>query len=336
MDTRRSKPRTNRFKSGGKGGFVLAAIIVIVCLALVIGYFVKQAFEAKKTLSAAKQLTSTIQSSQPGTHQRQYSSAVAPVSPQLVEVIPPARQEPYYTGDLDPERLPPPKPRLVGADKAALAIVIDDMGSSLQEAHALVSIGVPITFAIIPGLRHDRAVAEYATQNGLEVLVHMPMQSKEYPRRRLEENGLLLAQSDDEIRSRVLGYLQQLPGAVGANNHMGSGFTEQKDKMRVVLEVLQERGLFFLDSITTPQTTGLKVAAELQMRQVRRHVFLDNEQQETYIRRQLDQAVARARKLGYAVAIGHPHPMTLGVLAKTLPELQSQGITLVPVSSLAH
>lgn len=336
MVTRNTKPRSNRYKKSGKGGFVLAALIVVTCLTLVIGYFVKQTFDAKSRLAAQQLIQSPQPSGTSSAPQRQISSVVVPISPQPVEVIPPARQEPYYTGDLDPERLPPPKPRRNMAGKAALAIVIDDMGSSLQEAHALASIGTPITFAVIPGLRHDRAVAEFATQNGLEVLVHMPMQSREYPRRRLEENGLLLSQSDDEIRSRVLGYLQQLPDAVGANNHMGSGFTEQRHKMRVVLEVLQERGLFFLDSITTPQTTGLKVAAELQMRHVRRHVFLDNEQQETYIRGQLEQAVSRAQKFGYAVAIGHPHPMTIEVLAKVLPELQKQGISLVPVSSLAH
>jgi len=339
--TRNIKPRSNRYKKSGKGGFVLAAFIVAVCLVLVAGYLIKQASDTKSRLAAPqKSLETVVQPTRPtllpGTPQHPLSSAVIPISPQQVEIIPPVRQEPYYTGDLDPERLPPPKPRRSVTGKAALAIVIDDMGSSLQEAQALVSIGIPITFAIIPGLRHDRAVAEYASQHGLEILVHMPMQSKEYPRRRLEENGLLLAQSDDEIRSRVLGYLQQLPGAVGANNHMGSGFTEQKDKMQVVLEVLQRRGLFFLDSITTPQTTGLKVAAELRMRHVRRHVFLDNEQQEAYIRGQLDQAVARAKKHGYAVAIGHPHPMTIEVLAKTLPYLQRQGVDLVPVSSLAH
>lgn len=334
---RNTKPRANRYKKSGKGSFALAAFIVVICLTLVIGYFVKQTFDAKNRLVAQQLINQSSQPGDPsGAPQRQLSTTTVPIPPQPVEVIPPARQEPYYTGDLDPERLPPPKPRRSETGKAALAIVIDDMGSSLQEAYALASIGMPITFAIIPGLHHDRAVADFAMKNGLEVLVHMPMQSREYPRRRLEENGLLLTQSDDEIRSRVLGYLQQLPGAVGANNHMGSGFTEQNDKMRVVLELLQERGLFFLDSITTPQTTGLKVAAELQMRHVRRHVFLDNEQKESYIRGQLDQAVARARKSGYAVAIGHPHPMTIEVLAKTLPELQRQGITLVPVSSLAH
>ncbi|WP_300741104.1 divergent polysaccharide deacetylase family protein [Trichlorobacter sp.] len=217
---------------------------------------------------------------------------------------------------------------------AELAIIIDDMGNSLQEAHSLASIGVPVTFAIIPGLRHDREVAHYAAGQGIEIMIHMPMQSKEYPQRRLEANGLLLEQSDEELRSRMFDYLSTLPQAVGANNHMGSGFTENPDKMRVVLKILKDKGLFFVDSITTPKTTGLKVAAELKLAAARRDVFLDNEQKEEYIRGQLEQAVARARKNGHAIAICHPHPATISTLAKTLPELQAKGVKLVKITRL--
>jgi polysaccharide deacetylase 2 family uncharacterized protein YibQ len=193
---------------------------------------------------------------------------------------------------------------------------------------------VPINFAIIPGLRQYREVADYATDQGIEIMVHMPMQSKEYPRRRLEANGLLLEHNDEELRTRVRGYLEVLPKAVGANNHTGSAFTEHPDKMRVVLQVLKANGLFFLDSITTPLTVGPKVATELRMHHARRDVFLDNEQDEAYIRGQLAQAVERSRKNGRAIAICHPHPVTIATLSKTLPELRSKGVTLVAVTSL--
>jgi len=187
---------------------------------------------------------------------------------------------------------------------------------------------------IMPGVKHDRAVAAYAADQGIDILVHMPMQPKEYPQRRLESNGLLLEQSDEELRNRMLGYLQILPQAVGANNHMGSGFTEHSDKMRIVLKVLKEKGLFYVDSITTPKTTGLKVAAELKVSSARRDVFLDNEQNEGYIRGQLDQAVARARKNGRAIAICHPHPVTITTLVKVLPGLQSKDVKLVKLTRL--
>ncbi|MCE1226201.1 MAG: divergent polysaccharide deacetylase family protein [Geobacteraceae bacterium] len=256
---------------------------------------------------------------------------VAVVKP--VEQPKPAQSD-YYTGDIHPNQLVPPPVQRPSAGKAELAIIVDDMGSSLAEARSLAGIRVPINFAIIPGLKHDRAVATYATEQGIEILVHMPMQPKEYPQRRLESNGLLLEQSDEELRNRMLSYLQILPQAVGANNHMGSGFTEHSDKMRIVLQVLKENGLFYIDSITTPKTTGLKVAAELKVSSAKRDVFLDNEQNEGYIRGQLDQAVVRARKNGRAIAICHPHPITIATLAKALPELQSKGVKLVKITRL--
>lgn len=333
MALRSARPRPNRYKKNGKGGFALAVFVVLLCLLAVGGFLFKQ-FQSRQG-KAVRQSTAPASAARPEpppSAQQRHSSIV----PQVIEAVPPSRQEPYYTGDLDPEQKPLPRPRPLPAGAAELAVVIDDMGSSLQEARALASIGVPITFAVIPGLRHDREVAAVAGEQGIEVLLHMPMQSREYPRRRLEENGLLLEHGDDELRSRVAGYLQRLPGVVGANNHMGSGFTEQGEKMRVVLGVLQQHGLFFLDSITTPRTTGLKVAAELRMRSARRDVFLDNEQQESYIRGQLAQAVSRARKRGHAVAIGHPHPVTIAVLTRELPLLAGQGVTLVPVSRMAH
>jgi len=320
------QPRKNRYKKSGKGGLVLAAFLVCICLLLAGGYLLHryQQHQSAVQQNVPAQKQESVQ--RPAPQKSRSSSRKAPA---VVETIPPVRQD-YYTGDIQtqiPQRKGP-----IG--KAELAIIVDDMGSSLQEAQALSAIGVPINFAIIPGLRQYREVADYATGQGIEILIHIPMQSKEYPRRRLETNGLLLEYSDEELRNRVLGYLELLPKAVGANNHMGSGFAEHSGKMRVVLQVLKDNNLFFLDSITTPLTAGPKVATELRMHHTRRDVFLDNEQNESYIRGQLTQAVERARKNGHAIAICHPHPMTIATLSKALPELKSKGVKLVAVTRL--
>jgi polysaccharide deacetylase 2 family uncharacterized protein YibQ len=117
---------------------------------------------------------------------------------------------------------------------------------------------------------------------------------------------------------------------------MGSEFSEHEDKMRVVLEVLKGKGLFFVDSVTSPKSVGVKLARELGMKSGRRNVFLDNEQNGSYIRGQLNQAVRLAKKSGAAIAICHPHPATIQMLTAVLPGLQRQGITLVPVSRLVR
>lgn len=217
-----------------------------------------------------------------------------------------------------------------------LAIIIDDMGSSMQEARTLAGIGVPLTFSIIPGLRSYREVASFAASSGIEAMIHIPMQSKEWPERRLEHNGLLVSMSDADISEKLADFMRNLPGAVGANNHMGSEFTEHEDKMRAVLEALKGRGLFFIDSVTSSESAGTRLAKELGVKSGRRNVFLDNEQNDAYIRGQLRQAVQLARKTGRAIAICHPHPATLQTLAAALPELKAQGITLVPASQLVR
>jgi polysaccharide deacetylase 2 family uncharacterized protein YibQ len=106
--------------------------------------------------------------------------------------------------------------------------------------------------------------------------------------------------------------------------------------MRVVLGVLKSRGLFFIDSVTSPRTTGLRLAREMGIRSERRNVFLDNEQNEAYIQGQLSQAVRLARRTGAGIAICPPHPATIKALALLLPGLEQQGITLVPVSKLVR
>lgn len=220
--------------------------------------------------------------------------------------------------------------------RGQLAIIIDDMGTTVQEARSLAAIGVPLTFSIIPGLRSYREVAAFAAGSGIETMIHIPMQSKGWPQRRLEANGLLVAMEAGEIADRVNGFMRDIPRAVGANNHMGSEFTEHDDKLRPVLEALKGKGLFFVDSVTTPASSGPRLARELGVKSARRQVFLDNEQNLAYIRGQLGQAVRAAKKNGGAIAICHPHPATIQALAALLPGMEQQGITLVQASKLVR
>jgi len=241
----------------------------------------------------------------------------------------------YYTDTVIVPDVVPREASPVGKP-GRLAIIIDDMGSSTQEARSLAGIGVPLTFSIIPGLPRYGEVAAFLAANGKETMIHIPMQSKDWPGRRLESNGLLVSMDDAEITERMEGFIKNLPKAIGANNHTGSEFTEHEDKMRAVLNVLKSKGLFFVDSVTTPRTVGVKLARELDIKTERRSVFLDNEQDSAYILGQLDQAIRLAKKSGGVIAICHPHPVTIRTLETALPGLAKQGITLVPASALVR
>ena len=217
-----------------------------------------------------------------------------------------------------------------------LAIIVDDMGSSLNEARELLSINIPITFAIIPGLAKVKSVADAADSAGREVMVHLPMESQEYPKRRLEANGLLVSHSEDEITARTIELLNAVPHAKGANNHMGSRFTEQEEKLLPVLKVLKGRGLFFIDSLTTPRSKGSAIAESLGVKTAARNVFLDNQQDVAAIKKQLYSAAEMSRRKGGVIAICHPHSATIAALKESMPELQRAGITFVSAGELVR
>jgi len=141
-------------------------------------------------------------------------------------------QQPY-TSSVTP--LPPGHRRKRTTGPGTVAIIVDDMGSSLQEVDALMAMKLPLTFSIIPGMAKVKDVADAAHAKGYQVMVHLPMEPQGYPLQRMEQNGLLLSQSDAEIEKRLRAYLQAVPHAIGANNHMGSRFTEDRAKMATVL-----------------------------------------------------------------------------------------------------
>jgi polysaccharide deacetylase 2 family uncharacterized protein YibQ len=241
-------------------------------------------------------------------------------------------QQPYTT--VIP--LPPKRPRKRAIGPGSVAIIIDDMGSSVREVNELMAINLPLTFSIIPGLAHVKGVAAAAHARGYQLMIHIPMEPKGYPRQRMEHYGLLISLSDEEIRKRMDGFLREVPYAKGANNHMGSRFTEERDKMETVLGYLKGKGLFFIDSKTTPRSVGNSLAREMGIENASRNVFLDNVQDAEAIREQLEQLAAMARRKGAAIGICHPHKATIQALAAAMPELQKSGITFVYAADLVR
>ena len=139
-----------------------------------------------------------------------------------------------------------------------------------------------------------------------------------------------------ELKERFDSALSSFTGFDGVNNHMGSKFTTYKEGMSLVIDDLMERHLFFLDSRTSIQSLGLKIAREKGLPSINRDVFLDDDPSPEAIRKQLAETEHIARRKGYAVAIGHPYMTTINVLEAWAAEAPSRGIELVPVNTLVR
>lgn len=215
-----------------------------------------------------------------------------------------------------------------------VAIIVDDLGRNLAAAKTLIALEQPVTFSILPGEPHSRKVAQMAHDAKREVLLHAPMEPQGYPEVNPGSNALFVRNTETEIKEKLGRLLEEIPEAVGTNNHMGSRFTENRRGMAVVMALLRERGLFFIDSLTTGRSVGRETADELGVAVLQRDVFLDNTADVEKIALQLRQLADQALRDGQAVGICHPYPETLLALQRELPRLAEEGIRFVPVSRL--
>lgn len=214
-----------------------------------------------------------------------------------------------------------------------ITIVLDDVGVAPQHAEMAVALPAPIVLSIMTYAKNAATLAKEARAKGHEIMVHMPMQPVNAAVNP-GPNALTVGMAPDELRRRIDWGLGRFKGYVGFNNHMGSGFTQDAAGMRVVLEEAKRRGLLFLDSKTIAGSVGDKLAAEMGVTHIARDVFLDDDMSEAAVARQLAAAEAVARRQGYAVAIGHPHPGTIAVLKRWLPEAKAKGFAIVPLTTI--
>lgn len=221
-----------------------------------------------------------------------------------------------------------------------IAILIDDLGHANSSTVAgVLALDIPLTVSVLPGTPHGQTVAREAAAAGREILLHLPMEPQGYPDADPGDHALLLEQTHREIAARVGEALAEVPQAVGVNNHMGSAFTRDRGRMRTVIGILKERGLFFVDSMTTPESAGFAEAERAGVPSVRNNMFIDSRLDELGrldVYAQLMALEDIALKRGAAVGIGHPHPETLRVLRRAIPEMKARGFEFVLVSELVR
>jgi polysaccharide deacetylase 2 family uncharacterized protein YibQ len=226
----------------------------------------------------------------------------------------------------------PSLPRI--AVRPKVAIVIDDLGGENQMSQEILHWNVPLTLSILPFTPHSKALAQQAYQRGKEVILHLPMEPHGYPKTKPGEGVLLQEMEEEKLLRQLSMDLEAVPNIKGVSNHMGSRLMEDAGKVRIIMKELKRRGLFFLDSRTTPQTMGLQIAESIGVRATERSLFLDHSQDPEEIKRQLEKLAQLSLETGKAIGIGHPHPSTLKSLKEMIPRMKEKGIEIVPLSSV--
>jgi len=199
-------------------------------------------------------------------------------------------------------------------NKPKIAIIIDDVSNNRQKK-AILDIGYNVTMAFLPPQEGHSNSAKIA-QNLAVYMIHLPMQASA-KFKSTEKITLNITDSYEKIETRIKNLRKLYPNAKYTNNHTGSVFTSNDKAMDRLFRALKKYNFIFVDSRTTAKSVAKKYAKIYNMPYIVRNTFLDNEKNYTYIQNQLKKAIKIAKKRGYAIAIGHPHSMTIKVLKES-------------------
>jgi polysaccharide deacetylase 2 family uncharacterized protein YibQ len=227
-------------------------------------------------------------------------------------------------------------PLLISSSHAAdLAIVFDDVGYSLERSDRVIALPGPLTLAVLPFAPNAAEAARRAVNAGKEVILHQPMEPN--PGHHLPEldGTLTLDMAPERFSTLLAAAFKAVPNAIGVNNHAGSLLTQHTEPMNLLMQQIDARGLFFLDSRTTHKTVALSVARKWRVPSIQRDVFLDHVKSRRAVDYEFQRAIAIARDKGYAVIIAHPYPVSLNYLEDELRDLPDD-LHLIGVSELVR
>lgn len=178
------------------------------------------------------------------------------------------------------------------------------MGYDHYVMQKFLNIDLPIAFSFIPDTPFAYMSNDFC-KKGYTVMIHMPSESLS---KRLNNNYVLflkVSDSKEEIFNKLDKALANIKCASGFNNHMGSKFLQNKEKMGYTVEFLKQHNLFFVDSLTSANSVGYKLACERHVYYAVRDMFIDNKKSLVVVKQNLMNALNLAKRGKNVILIGH-------------------------------
>lgn len=293
--------------------WALAGIAFLLSV-FIIGYYVGYAQANKETLAQKKnderKRLELIKKLEQATKEKEHKS----VNARLKEVLKKSAKEEevgamHEYADVSKEE-PPVSPKrefIKVSKKPKLAIIFDDV-SFRSQVNAIKSLNLPVTMSFFPPSPRHPNTAKLASKENF-YMVHLPMEAQNFSKE--EEFTLRVGDSESRIKQRINSIRKYFPRVHYINNHTGSKFTSSESAMNKLIYVLKSKHINFIDSRTTAQTKAPEVMKNFGLKYVARDVFLDHHTDIASVKKQIKEAIKKAKEFGSAIAIGHPHPNTI-------------------------
>lgn len=317
---------------------VFLLLLVMICVAILIGYFIgfnqaqeettRQQEQTQLLMGQIKEIAKVdTNASSKANEQNREIGHLKKALKELLEHESISANHEY--APKDKKAIPPPsEPRVshsVTKGNAKLVIIMDDV-SYAHDVKEIRSVGLPLVMSFLPpSPRHSESAT--LAQGVKGYMVHLPLEAVDFNDE--EQVTLRITDSKETIATQIQKIKKLYPEVRYINNHTGSKFTADEEAMDRLLSVMRANDLIFVDSRTTAQSKAKIIDAKYGMCYIGRDVFLDHHDGVENIKKQIREAVAIAKRNGTAIAIGHPRPDTIQALKESkaiLSEVKLVGI----------
>lgn len=233
--------------------------------------------------------------------------------------------------------------KITNKDVAALkpgqiAILLRGMGRDDRNSGDAVSkLPAAVSLAFMPFAGLAPQWAKKAAEQGHEVIVQLPLEPSDYPVNNPGPETLLASSSPDENAARLRTILARFDGYSGVTNFLGGKMLQSKTALRPILEEVKSRGLIYVGEGNNNSHAVVRgLAGEIGLRYGGANVMIDAQPTPAAIQAALERLIQIARKEGSAIGLGYASRATIEQLEAWSQTLAAQGVTLVPVGTLAR
>jgi len=205
-------------------------------------------------------------------------------------------------------------------------LILDDMGNKRTDLRAL-TLPPEVTFSILPGTPYSQHLADEASEQQRDIMLHLPMQAEQDVA--LGPMAITLDMASPVVEQTLRSAFASVPHVVGVNNHMGSRYTRDHNAMERFMRLLRPYKVFFIDSRTTAYSVAAQSAEQQAIPVATRHLFLDHFPNRASIQHQWGVLKRLSQTQPLTIVIAHPHQVTLTFLLEKMAEDNEEGIQLV-------
>jgi polysaccharide deacetylase 2 family uncharacterized protein YibQ len=220
-------------------------------------------------------------------------------------------------------------PAAASASTAKIAIVVRGLGLSQAATEAAITKLPPaVTLAFSPYARNIKTWMDRAKAAGHEVLIEVPLESKDFPAQDPGPLGLLTTLELKDNTERLDAVLKAGAGAIGVFDAQGTKFRENAQSITPMFAKLKEQNLFYVQGSPGVRMGDAYVSTAVA------DVVLDERPFRAAVDARLDYAERLARYQGSVVASAQAKPVSFERLLLWLDQAQRKGIALTPISAV--